>query len=163
MKNCLVEISDDQILIRARKGPRGIRIVLWSILVINLVAPILGAILYLSQGDGPHAGIFISIGLTWLIGYLLLRIILWNSYGKEIINLMENEMSYTVDYKWFIGDVKTIIINSEVDVMTNAWEAKEGYERVYIQANEYSISSVLDIDKEDFNLIREKIKTRYTN
>jgi hypothetical protein len=161
MKNCHVEINGDQILIRARKGPIGIRLFLWAILVINLLAPIAGGIFYLSQGDGPHIGLFISIGLTWLIGYLLLRIILWNSFGKEVISLLDNAISYRADYKWFSGSHKTIKTYNDMDVISNTWEAIDGYERLYIQSEEDSIMSVLDIKKEDLNLIREKIKTRY--
>lgn len=163
MKNCHVEINGDQILIYARKGPIGIRLFLWVILAINLLAPIASGIFYLSQGDGPHIGIFISIGLTWLIGYPLLRIILWNSFGKEVISLLDNKITYTADYKWFSGSMKTIKTHNKMDITSNTWEAKDGYERLYIQSEEDSIVSVLDIKKEKFNQIREKIKTRYNN
>lgn len=161
MKNCVVKIKGDTVMISARKGPLGIRLFLWLILIINLLAPIIGAVFFLSQGDGPHLGIFLAIGLTWLIGFYLLRIIMWNTAGKELISLGANQITYVADYKWFKGGENQFEINEELEVIANTWGSNENFVRLLIQSGTNSIESVLDISNTDFLLIENAIKTRY--
>ncbi|MFY8190622.1 MAG: hypothetical protein ACOVK9_06625, partial [Bacteroidia bacterium] len=61
----------------------------------------MGFVLTIIEGDSPHFGGIILLGLMALISFYLLRLILWNSCGKEIFVFEKNSIQYTADYNWF--------------------------------------------------------------
>ncbi|WP_052466970.1 hypothetical protein [Psychroserpens damuponensis] len=69
--------------------------------------PIVGLIRYISEGNGIKAGFFLMIFIFSLLGFYLLRIALWNTYGKEEITFSNNLCTYTANYRWFKDGVKT--------------------------------------------------------
>lgn len=71
------------------------------------ILPISGMISYISEGKGIHTGFFLMIFIFGLLGFYLLRVSLWNTYGKEIIVFNENKCTYYADYNWFKDGVKT--------------------------------------------------------
>jgi hypothetical protein len=69
------------------------------------ILPVCGMISYISEGKGIHAGFFMGIFFIGLIGFYMLRISLWNTYGKEELvfqSMGALTLQITVDLKTII-------------------------------------------------------------
>ena len=88
--------------------PKGIRIFLGLFASIAFIAPVLVTIILLVTGSGLSFGLIISYIIFWAVGYYLLRIILWNTFGKEIITFENDKITYHCDYKYFQDNKKEI-------------------------------------------------------
>lgn len=49
------------------------------------------------------------------MGFYLLRIALWNTYGKEIITFNNDIIDYIADYGWFKDSKKQIAVKERLD------------------------------------------------
>jgi hypothetical protein len=88
--------------------PMIIRIILGIIGTLAFVAPVVVLITMLASGDGFKIGIIVSFIIMWAIGAYLIRIVLWNTYGKEILEFSEDKLTYHCDYKYFQSNQKQI-------------------------------------------------------
>jgi len=70
--------------------------------------PILGMVLNFLDGGGFHFGFLIGLGIFSLIGFYFVRLFLWNTYGKEVIVIGKDTVSYYVDYHYFKGNQQEI-------------------------------------------------------
>lgn len=161
MKSARVEIKPNQILIHSKKNPSGIRLFLVVILILNTLSPILGLVYKVSEGAELHIGYFIAIGISWLIGFFLLRIILWNAYGREVFGLSSEGITYLADYKWFKDSEKRIEPSSDLQVFANTEDANDGFVRLLLRNSEQEIQSVLDITQEDFIRINDAVNQQF--
>ncbi len=84
-----------------------VRSIIYIVTVVSSLIPILIVIGAVQSGNGFKFGHFIGIGLNGLIIYYLLRISLWNTFGKEQITIEEKEINYSADYGWFKDKIKT--------------------------------------------------------
>jgi hypothetical protein len=71
-----------------------------------LTLPLFSMISYISAGKGLNSGFFISILIFGLIGFYMLRVILWNTFGKEELVFYKNQCSYVANYGWFKDKIK---------------------------------------------------------
>lgn len=65
-------------------------------------------ILGLAMGKGMHIGYLIGLFFFGLLGFYMLRVTLWNTYGKETITFENNNITYIADYGWFKDGKKQI-------------------------------------------------------
>ena len=72
-----------------------------------LTLPLFSMISYISAGKGLNSGFFISILIFGLIGFYMLRVTLWNTFGKEELVFYKNQCSYVANYGWFKDKIKT--------------------------------------------------------
>nr|WP_321246278.1 hypothetical protein [uncultured Psychroserpens sp.] len=72
-----------------------------------LTLPLFSMISYISAGKGLNSGFFISILIFGLIGFYILRVTLWNTFGKEELVFYKNQCSYVANYGWFKDKIKT--------------------------------------------------------
>lgn len=79
---------------------------------------------YALIGNGLHAGFIFGISLFGLLGIYLLRLALWNTYGKETITINKNNFLYYADYKWFKNKEEVINYDPPLTFSIN----KVGYE-----------------------------------
>ena len=157
----ITTINPDRIEIDHANTPWVIRAILNLILAICGLIPILVTYFVLTKGDGPHFGIFISYLIFWGLGFYLLRIALWNTFGKEIITLEQDKISYLADYKYFKDGLKELKIkNLDIQIIyEDTMDIHVG--RLRISNQESEIETVLKSSLTDLELIKEKIKTRY--
>ncbi len=102
--------------IGTKKAPIFIRIFLILIMSILILIPI--TVIALTYENGPHMGILISFIICWGVGFYLLKIVLWNTIGQEVLTVNPEKISYLADYRFFkdgrkeieIDDLKTEII-----------------------------------------------------
>lgn len=75
---------------------------------VMVALPILGMVLNFIDGAAFHFGYLMGLGLFSLVGFYFVRLFLWNTYGKEVIEIGETTVSYYVDYRYFKGNQKVI-------------------------------------------------------
>lgn len=95
------EIEGNTLTLRVKKGPVIIRIVLFFIALLFFVAPLISIVTAASNKSGLKLGHILGPILFGLMGFYLLRLALWNTYGKEIITFDNSTLNYIADYGWF--------------------------------------------------------------
>lgn len=75
---------------------------------VMVALPLLGMVLNFIDGAAFHFGYLIVLGLFSLVGFYFVRLFLWNTYGKEVIEIGDSTVSYYVDYRYFKGNQKVI-------------------------------------------------------
>ena len=97
--------------LKVKKSPLVIRIIMFFFAFAFFSLPVLGTIWGLVLGGGLEIGYFIGIGLFSVMGFYLLRVALWNTYGEETIEILENKIIYEANYGWFKDGKKEIVIS----------------------------------------------------
>lgn len=101
-----INFNNNILVIQAKRAPLFILIVLGFVLLAFAYIPF-GVLFYtINSGKGMHVGVFLSFGLCGLLGFYLLRLILWNAFGKEVYEIHKNTINYHSDYKWFKDNKK---------------------------------------------------------
>tara|TARA_R110002073_G_scaffold335671_1_gene528377 strand:+ start:55 stop:534 length:480 start_codon:yes stop_codon:yes gene_type:complete len=98
--------------LNVNKSPLFVRGIMFFFSFLSFTLPLIGILLSLSMDKPFHIGYLVGLFLFGLIGFYLLRISLWNTYGKEIIKLDIPKISYEANYGWFIDGKRSI--NSEI-------------------------------------------------
>lgn len=109
------QIENNQLTLFVKKSPLFIRGTLYFFtalfFLMPLVAFLVGAIIY---GYGFHIAYFIGVFFFAILGIYMLRISLWNTFGKEIIKYQDNTIDYVADYGWFKDKVKTLAFEGPI-------------------------------------------------
>ena len=87
-----------------------IRAIMFFFAFLFFVSPTIAMISSVVDGKDFHFGFIIGIGTFGLMGFYLLRIALWNSFGSEEIKFDKNTVTYEADYGWFKDGIKTLEI-----------------------------------------------------
>lgn len=69
--------------LKVKKSPLAVRIIMFFFAFAFFVFPVLGTIVDILTGGGMQFGYLIGIGIFALMGFYLLRVSLWNTYGEE--------------------------------------------------------------------------------
>lgn len=72
----------------------------------------------LAFGKGLHVGYIIGIFFFGIMGFYMLRLSLWNTYGRETITFNSTEIIYTADYGWFTDGKKQKEISGSIELST---------------------------------------------
>lgn len=156
-----VNIEGNQLTISARKTPLFIRIVLTGILVILALIPLAVTFFSLTYGDGLHIGIFFSFLIGWGVGFYLLRIILWNSIGQEILILTPESITYIADYRLFKDGQKEILTDDLLTEIIYEDEPNKPLGRLRLKSKSTTIETVLQTTVAELEELEKEIKTRY--
>ena len=100
------------LVLNVKKSPLLIRAIMFFFSFAFFVAPLLGMVLSMAKGNRFHFGFLVGLLVFGLIGFYLLRISLWNTYGEEVIELNKPSVNYEANYGWFKDGKK--IINYEL-------------------------------------------------
>jgi len=161
MKFNHAEIVGNKLIIKGSKSPLPIRITLIAVLLICLMIPIAATFLLMSERKGPHLGIFLSFLFFWGIGFYLLRIILWNTFGREILTLEDDKISYEADYRFFI-DGKQNISTENIEVVAIPTQSEATNLGILVFSNENQhIDTVLGAPLDKMMDIAAEINKRY--
>jgi hypothetical protein len=137
--------------------PKSIRIILALFVLAAFLAPIAATISILALGREIKFGLFISYIILWSVGYYLLRIILWNTYGKEILIIDKDKLSYYCDYKYFQGNKKEIKTDQLQIEIKKSGEQNEMGVLCLTNANE-KIEMVIPVSLIDLIPVEEQIR-----
>ncbi|WP_433832101.1 hypothetical protein [Flavobacterium anhuiense] len=104
--------ENNTLRLQVKKSPFLVRATLFLIAFMLFVLPVGGTIFGIALGSGLQIGYFIAIGVCSLIGFYTLRVSLWNTYGQETIQFLENKIVYEANYGWFKDGKKEILISN---------------------------------------------------
>ena len=107
MKHNYYTLEGNKLTLYIKPSPIFVRIIMFLISFMLFILPIGGMISYISEGKGIHARFFMGIFVFGLLGFYLLRISLWNTFGKEELVFSKNQCSYVANYGWFKDRIKT--------------------------------------------------------
>ena len=128
------------------------------ILFISLIIPIISTIAVATWGLGFNIGIVISYVIFWGIGFFLLRIFLWNSYGKEILTLNKHKIFYIADYKYFKDGSQELDLTDLAIEIINEDKPEKSIGRLHLKNNSGNIETVLKVDISKLKQIEKEIK-----
>jgi hypothetical protein len=97
-----------QLKLKVAKSPILVRLILFIITFLCFALPLFGIVLNAIEGNGIKFGGILVFGAFSLIGFFMLRISLWNSFGEEIIQFNDDQIEYVADYRWFKDGRKTL-------------------------------------------------------
>jgi len=98
--------------------------------------PVMGMVMNFLDGGAFHFGFLIGLGLCSLISFYLVRLFLWNTYGKEVITIGDTTVSYYVDYHYFKGNQKEITYEELAFEIEQIGFEEEKLGRLIIAAND---------------------------
>ena len=103
-------IENNQLTLYVKRSPALMRIFMFVFSFLFFILPIAGMIDYASSGKGMHFSFFVIIFIFSLLGFYLLRLALWNTYGKEELKFSNKTITYQANYGWFNDGIKTVDI-----------------------------------------------------
>lgn len=156
MKSAQIEIQENEVIISHRKRPIFILLTFIVLTIIALLIPIIATVIVLSEADGLKFGLLISYLLCWGIAVYFIRLILWNLYGQEVIEIKDNKIEYYCSYKFFIDNKITLDLeNIEIYPTQN----NETIETSLTLINkDKALETSYLIDRQDIERIEKKIK-----
>ena len=155
------DFQNNVLILKVKKSPFLVRAIMFLIAFLLFVLPIGGAIFGIVQGTGLRIGYFIAIGVFSLIGFYTLRVSLWNTYGQETIQILENKIIYEADYGWFKDGKKETLISSPSFYAVSAGyeEDKEGV--LVIASDEIEVESVVKLPLSQLGELISELKQEF--
>ena len=156
------ELNNGELTLRVNRSPIFVRIVIFLFAFLFFLLPLVGMILSILMGNGFHIGFLIGIGFFGLMGFYLLRIGLWNTYGTEIIKLQSGKVVYEANYGWFKDAKKT------KEITPLSFSLKQiGYEEdnegvLIIGSHDSIIECVTKMSIDEINELIKKLKVDNT-
>jgi len=99
--------KQNQLTLSVAKSSLFVRGTLFVFAGLFFMAPISSILFSVISGKGFHMGFMVMLFLFSIMGYYLLRIALWNTFGKEVITFNNNRLTYLADYGWFKDALKS--------------------------------------------------------
>lgn len=153
-----VEIQDtipQRVIINVKPAKIGLKAMLLLILIPCLLLPLIGTYVVLSN-YGPHIGILIIYLLFWGPGLFIFRSLLWNSFGKEVLEIHSEELTYYADFKYF-KDGKQQINLQNVNIKSPKTNHKTDMGRLIFKSGEKQIETVIEIPMEELKEVMDFI------
>jgi hypothetical protein len=135
--------------LKVKKSPLAVRIVMFFLAFTFFIFPIAGTAFGILTGSGLHFGYFVGIGLFSLIGFYLLRLSLWNTYGEETIEILESKIIYEANYGWFKDGKKEFEIKNPNYSFKSAGYEEDNEGILVIFSDESQMESVIKMPIED--------------
>lgn len=151
-----VEIKGNEVIISNRNRPIFILSIFAALTTIALLIPILATLIAFKETIEITFGLLLSYLLCWGIAVYFIRIILWNVYGKEIIEIRDSKVEYLCSYKFFIDNKMTLNLeNIEIIQKENEDETKS---TLILGDKENMFETNYNISRQDILRIENKIK-----
>lgn len=142
------------------KTPKAIRTAIGVFAFLAFVAPILVFITIIAEGHGFKFGLIISTCIFWAVGFYLIRMILWNSYGTEVLTLHADKINYYCDYKYFQDSKKEIAVDQlQVEIKRSGENDELGV--LHIANSNEKIEMVVPVPMVDLLRVEGQIKKIY--
>jgi hypothetical protein len=156
MKQARLEFTHESprvLTVFAHETPFAVRFVIGFFCFAIFIVPVVATIAILANGDGFKAGIIISYIISWLVGYYLLRIVLWNSYGKEIVVIDSESLNYYCDYKYFKSNQQELKLSKlKIEIQ------KQEDSGVFVFSNQdEKIQMVIPVSMQDLISVQQEI------
>jgi hypothetical protein len=151
----------EKLIIKVKTIPLFALIILTVILLICVVSPIIITIIIIANGQDFKIGNIVFFILLWGGGFYILRLLLWNTVGKEYLYLYDKKILYVADYKFFKDGRQEIQIeNLKIDIIHED-EPEKSIGRLVISNKTEKIETVFQTNIAELEVIVNKIKTLY--
>ena len=150
------EENPKTIFILVEKKSLYVKLVLALLIVVSFLIPPAATVVSIQHDIRLNIGIVVSYLLFWGIGIYFIRVLLWNSYGKEVLILEKDELNYYADYKLFRDNKKTL---KRIDLKIEIIELIIGKEKKGTLIFNNSIETVIKLPISELNEVKEKIET----
>lgn len=113
-KNIIWMRDSEPIILILKNSSKGNRLLIYGVGMLSLLAfigPIIFMVVFIEEITSKF---FISVIIFWFVGFYLLRLALWNIYGREFIEISKSRIKIHHDFKYFKlfhGDIKTTSIS----------------------------------------------------
>lgn len=161
MKTSAVIFSQNQIVITGTKAPLFTRIPFLVIAIIAVLIPFSVLVYRAVEGLGFHVGTIPVFLATGSIAYFMLRMFLWNTYGKETLTFTEDGIIYQSDYKYFKG--REIVVAKSKNMQFSSHNKEKGSCLFSIENKESRIENVLPISRNHLQKIQQEFDQYYSN
>ena len=161
MKQIQININDSKLTISAKKPPLLIRIVLALFLLILFLIPLAGTVFSLTYADGLQIGLIFSFILFWGVGFYLLRLILWNSFGQEVLTMNSEKILYFADYRLYKVGRQEIGTKGLVTEIIYDDEPNKSLGRLILKNKAMMIETVLQAPINELEELKSELETRY--
>lgn len=119
-----IELKDNQLILKVKKSPLLARLLLYLITFLSIALPLGGFIVNMISNVGLNFFYLLFLFIFGLIAFYMLRVSLWNTFGKESIQFSNNKLTYVADYHWFKDKVKEFTFeNINFDIKQVGYEA----------------------------------------
>ena len=149
-----IKFDNNLLVIEIEKVPMIIKFILNFLLAICILMPIV--VTYVLFYSGLTIGILISYAFFWGIGFFILRFVLWNTYGQEVITFKRDRITYYADFKLFKDGLRTI---KNREITYEIFEEIKEKGRLIIENETEKIETSIKIPIKDLLILIEKIKT----
>ena len=157
------DLKNNHLTLTSKPSPLFVRILILFFSLISILLPIGGMIGSMVSGNGFHFGFLMVIGFFGLIGFYLLRVFLWNSYGKEVILFNQNKVTYEADYKWFKDGKKIKNIDSPSYSIKSIGYEDENFGALVINSEQDTLESVVKMPNKQLEDLILELKTTANN
>ena len=96
------QLNGNKLSLIVSKAPLFVRSVMFLFTFLFFLIT-LGGILAMVTGRKLEIRSLIVIAIFGLLSFYVLRISLWNTYGKEVLLFNKDKIEYSADYHWFSG------------------------------------------------------------
>ena len=161
LKTKRYSLENNTLELYVKKSPFIGRVFILLLAFISVAVPLLGMFFRLQERGSFHILFIVGLGLFSLMSFFFIRLFLWNTYGKEVIEIGSETITYYVDYHYFKGNQKEIAYNSLTYAIANIGfkEEKIGHLILAASDNVY-IESAVNMDLQDLNEIIILLKER---
>ncbi|WKW46164.1 hypothetical protein P3875_10305 [Myroides sp. JBRI-B21084] len=101
-----IEFNENQLILKVKKSPLLARLLLYFITFLSIALPLGGFIVNMISNVGLSFFHILFLFIFGFIAFYMLRVSLWNTFGKESIEFVKNKLTYVADYHWFKDKVK---------------------------------------------------------
>ncbi|HHC79474.1 MAG TPA: hypothetical protein ENK46_06300 [Flavobacteriia bacterium] len=99
-------LKDNKLTLKVKKTSLYIRLIMFFFSFLFFLLPLMVTFSAIAMGNRFHIGFLFGLFFFGLLGFYLLRVALWNTYGKEELIFAKNKITYLADYGWFRDSIK---------------------------------------------------------
>nr|WP_299202434.1 hypothetical protein [uncultured Brumimicrobium sp.] len=150
------QIEGNKLILKVKKSPLFIRIIFFTVAILFFIMPLAGMLMYISLGNGFHIGFLMGVFFFGIMGFYILRMALWNTYGKETITFNKDQIKYIADYGWFKDGSTSVKTPDSIDYsIRNIGYEDEHKGALIIGGGERPIFCVTKMKNEEINELIE--------
>ena len=149
------------VMLEIVKAPFSLRLFLGIFMVIGFLTPVAVLILNLYKDLEFGFSFITTVIIGLLVGFYLLRLILWNTYGKENLAIYSDKIKYHCDYKYFKGNKKTLH-GSQLSAEPK-WEHQRNSGKLKIASENGAVETSIYLPQDKLMKLVEDINSQFRN
>ncbi|MEM0577974.1 hypothetical protein [Flavobacterium polysaccharolyticum] len=157
-----IQYNNNTLILSVKKSPLFGRLILYTITFLSIFLPLSGFTFNLLSGNGLKFSNLVFLFVFGLISFFMLRISLWNTYGKEIIKISENQLNYIADYNWFKDKIKEFSFKNIIFNLNEIGYEEDNKAVLIIKFDNGTVlETVTKIDIKELNNLLDKLNKNY--